>query len=54
MSKKIEFTKETKLNGVEYKKGDSILASDSTSSRLIDNGDAKVQEVKKLKAKKGE
>lgn len=41
MAHKIEFTKSDKVNGVEYKKGDTLSVSDSIYKTLKTNGSVK-------------
>jgi len=49
MAHKIEFTKADKVNGQEYKKGDTLNVSSSIYETLNDNGSVKDFKEKKPK-----
>ena len=50
MAKKIEFTKSDKVNGQDYKKGDTLNVSSSLYKILKDNGSVKDFVAKKSKS----
>jgi len=52
MAHKVEFTKSDKINGQEYKKGDTLNVSSSIYKTLKDNGSVKDFVKAKPKSKK--
>lgn len=52
MAHKIEFTKPDKVNGKEYKKGDTLSVSDSIYKTLNENGTVKDFSEKKSQSRK--